>query len=614
MGCKECNIELEQEKMDILYDERQDSPWSKVDSKLQFSEKDIQILKDNHYSNPNDEQALINYLKALKSNKHNKEFERELIIYFDVLSAKNRCLFTGIRDFISSIDIFKIVIEFIYNYNIKELQEKEYYQKKYDICGRIKYITSQSFTNTDLKPYFSKKNESLTDEMEGLEKIKREKKFQKISLSNTELYFNVLLQAYFETIEKADEAQINNIIYITRQLFHLILEYLKLIKNNHKFSEDDIRIIRILIYAPIIANDNDNIERLISNIKNKNDNEYNIHESRDIIISNNKLIFKNDRNAGPAIKIENKEFENPHIYNIKLIKEDITKEHQKEKLTKISLMKYIKIQYFQNSNFYTHDKNYWAFNKNILKYVLQSKTIKTLFEFLYPKYEFLFNNKENIDKLFDSIIFVPFDLYNSYGITFRKELIIFIEGLFDGFSKPMHYLSKSSSFIILGIHEGCGHWSSSFYSIIYNNYSLSDSFSENKEVKDELKLIEKNENDLEEESYESKDDGGDKIELLLFGRKIEYFTVKEILFLLCRNSYDVDYKTFRKNFMKVSKTKFDELYGKISMNPEFVDLLKNFKINKDYFLTSKKNKNKLNYWFKRNGEILIRSKCGELKF
>jgi len=95
---------------------------------------------------------------------------------------------------------------------------------------------------------------------------------------------------------------------------------------------------------------------------------------------------------------------------------------------------------------------------------------------------------------------------------------------------------------------------------------------------------------------------------------MEYFTVKEILFLLNRNSYNVDYKTFRKNFQKVSKTKYNVLYDEVSMDEEFVNLLKNLKINKDYFVTSKKSKNNIRYRFKRNGEILIKSKCGELKF
>ena len=571
-------------------------------------------MRDIFFINPNDETALIKYLSSLKNNKHMDEYENELVSYLDVLSVENRSLFTGIEGFISSIDIFQKLIKFLYNFKINEIYKMEYYQNKYDICGRRKYLTSGKCSNTDLKSYFSKGNKSEDKELDVIQTIENKRKFQKISLSNTELYFNVLLQAYFETIENAENAQLYNIIYVTRKLYLLILEHIELIKKNQKFSEEDTRMIQILFYTPIIAKYNDNIRRLRSNFINKNRKGYDNYEYKDIRVSNNKLILKYVMEIEPTIKIENKEFENPNIYNIELINEEIAKENEIETLTNFRLMKYIKIQYFQKYNFYTHNPNYWDFNKKIFQHILQSKTIKTLFELLYPKYDYLFDKKENIDKLIDSIIFIPYDLYNSYGITFRKELIIFIGGLFENFSKPMHYLSKSSCFIILGIHEGCGHWSSSFYSIQYQNNSLSDSFITNKEVDKELKFIEKNEKELEKRSDESKNDGGDKIELLLFGRKMEYFTVKEILFLLNRNSYNVDYKTFRKNFQKVSKTKFNVLYDEVSMDEEFVNLLKNLKINKDYFVTSKKSKNNIRYRFKRNGEILIKSKCGELKF
>ena len=571
-------------------------------------------MRDIFFINPNDETALIKYLSSLKNNKHMDEYENELVSYLDVLSVENRSLFTGIEGFIPSIDIFQKLIKFLYNFKINEIYKMEYYQNKYDICGRRKYLTSGKCSNTDLKSYFSKGNKSEDKEFDVIQTIENKRKFQKISLSKTELYFNVLLQAYFETIENAENAQLYNIIYVTRKLYSLILEHIELIKKNQKFSEEDTRMIQILFYTPIIAKYNDNIRRLRSNFINKNRKGYDNYEYKDIRVSNNKLILKYVMEIEPTIKIENKEFENPNIYNIELINEEIAKENEIETLTNFRLMKYIKIQYFQKYNFYTHNPNYWDFNKKIFKHILQSKTIKTLFELLYPKYDYLFDKKENIDKLIDSIIFIPYDLYNSYGITFRKELIIFIGGLFENFSKPMHYLSKSSCFIILGIHEVCGHWSSSFYSIQYQNNSLSDSFITNKEVDKELKFIEKNEKELEKRSDESKNDGGDKIELLLFGRKMEYFTVKEILFLLNRNSYNVDYKTFRKNFQKVSKTKFNVLYDEVSMDEEFVNLLKNLKINKDYFVTSKKSKNNIRYRFKRNGEILIKSKCGELKF
>ena len=83
--------------------------------------------------------------------------------------------------------------------------------------------------------------------------------------------------------------------------------------------------IQILFYTPIIAKYNDNIRRLRSNFINKNRNGYDNYEYKDIRVSNNKLILKYVMEIEPTIKIENKEFENPNIYNIELINEEIQK-------------------------------------------------------------------------------------------------------------------------------------------------------------------------------------------------------------------------------------------------------------------------------------------------
>ena len=291
------------------------------------------------------------------------EYENELVSYLDVLSVENRSLFTGFEGFISSIDIFQKLIKFLYNFKINEIYKMEFYQNKYDICGRRKYLTSGKCSNTDLKSYFSKGNKSEDKELDVIQTIENKRKFQKISLSNTELYFNVLLQAYFETIENAENAQLYNIIYVTRKLYSLILEHIELIKKNQKFSEEDTRMIQILFYTPIIAKYNDNIRRLRSNFINKNRKGYDNYEYKDIRVSNNKLILKYVMEIEPTIKIENKEFENPNIYNIELINEEIAKENEIETLTNIRLMKYIKIQYFQKYNFYTHIQIIWLLIK-----------------------------------------------------------------------------------------------------------------------------------------------------------------------------------------------------------------------------------------------------------
>ena len=111
MGCKECK-ELNKENMEILIEKRQDSN-DKHTLDLNKEVRTEEELRNIYYSNLNNEQALFQYLNALKNNKNMKEFESELLLYFDVLSARNRSVFTGIKDFVPSIDIFRNIIKFL---------------------------------------------------------------------------------------------------------------------------------------------------------------------------------------------------------------------------------------------------------------------------------------------------------------------------------------------------------------------------------------------------------------------------------------------------------------------------------------------------------------------
>ena len=581
MGCIICNREFVHEKIVVLDNTNQDSQYLKNEIKLEIklipSKEKIKNLKEFFYSDVNNESALVNYLSALKDNNNKKEFEMELVKYLDVLSVDNRIKFTGRKGFIPSIEIFEKVIDYLYDFEITSILNMEYYRRKYDICGRRKYITSKSFSDAELKSYFSTK--SIENELKGIEIIEKGRNFKRISFSNTELYFNVLVQEYFETIQTSKKDKIDNVSLVLSTFYDLIIEYIKLIKENKKFSEEDIKIMQILFYAPIAAKSNFNSARLLSNINNKDSQKYNDFTSESIMVSNNKLIFKYIKKTQSFMKNKTLEFENPSIYNIdSILNEQKIGLLKIEGLTKIRLMNYIKIQYFQKNNFYTYDQKYWDFNKNLLKYILQSKTIKSLFQILYPNYEFIFDDEKNINNLIDSIIFVPYDLYESYGITFRKELLIFIGGLFENFSKQIHYLSKSSSFIVLGIHEGCVHWSSSFYSILKNNISLSDDFSDNEKVNAELEAIEKSGKKFNGGTKESNFDGGNKVEIILFGREMKDFSVNEILFLLCKKSYDDDFRIFRQNFQKASETDLKTLFDEAKKDKELADLLQHFNI------------------------------------
>jgi len=87
---------------------------------------------------------------------------------------------------------------------------------------------------------------------------------------------------------------------------------------------------------------------------------------------------------------------------------------------------------------------------------------------------------------------------------------------------------------------------------------------------------------------------------------LEYFTLKEILFLLCKKSYDVDYRTFKNNFKEINLL---DLYRDVSEDAELNNFLNAFKMDLNFFKDLKRPK-KLNFSFKRNGDILSNSRCG----
>ena len=207
-------------------------------------------------------------------------------------------------------------------------------------------------------------------------------------------------------------------------------------------------------------------------------------------------------------------------------------------------------------------------------------------------------------------------MYEAYGITNKKTLLIFISGLINEFNGSITYLGKSCSFIILGLHEGCVHWASAFYSYLYQDLLLFRSNKFSKEILIEMGFIEKNDKDENSKNNIKnllKLDGGDILEILLFGRKLEFFSLNEILFLLCKKSYDVDYKTFKKNFKEANEKNLLVLYNEVIEDAELKKFFDANNIDINFFELLEK-QNSLYFSFKRNGDILSNSKCGNYRF
>lgn len=217
-------------------------------------------------------------------------------MYFDVLSIKNRTKYPGISNFTSSITIFQTVIKYLCDFQFEEIKKMKYYRDCSDICGREKLFTLKDFSfRTKLfsenKIELGNGSEYLNAKYFYIKIFEKFRKQKKISLDNHELYFNSLLQLYFENIENAGDDRLNVIAEIICQLYDLIAGYLERIEKNNILSSDDIKIMNIILFAPIMADNqyiyiNRIIDSFDDNSENRNDN------ANDIIISKDRLIIK----------------------------------------------------------------------------------------------------------------------------------------------------------------------------------------------------------------------------------------------------------------------------------------------------------------------------------
>jgi len=372
------------------------------------------------------------------------------------------------------------------------------------------------------------------------------------------------------------------------------------VNNNNFENNDEVKTLILILFLPLIINDVTNLYDIsLSYTEEKERNLFlNFEENED-----KELVIK--KNNKELIRLNNANIWNKYKLDTNLIETNI------ENLKEIDLLGYVKLKYFQSYNFYNYDPTIKEFNRNLTKYILQSKTMKSVYAYLHPEISFdinnkdknyIFDNDEIVEEYLNSIIYVPSKM-ESYGYTIKDLLLVFIDGLplLSNNNKEFAILSKLSSFQVLSIHEGGSHWSSAYNSYQYQNDDIRNSPRFNKHFFEQNNM---NINDKNIIEY-LKMDGGDIIELLLFSRKIQFFKAKEILFLLNENSYDTDFRNFNKNFTSINEKNID-LYEEACKDPKLKTLLTHLKITKEDAEELIVPNCSLN--FKRNGEI-ERSKC-----
>ena len=608
------NLEDKNGTIDYLIKSRKKKLKSLIipDFSLDFilENENIVKLEEKFYNDINNENNLISLIteceKIFDKNEDKiMKFQYFLFKYMDVLSNKNRQKFTKV-EYKSNFEKFENFINLLAQEKF-EIKNNAYFLGYFDLAERDKFIYSDGFKIKQIKESFIEldKKEDMSEREKSIKKemliniILKNRRRSKISFTNKELLFGSILRCYYNTIIEEGDKVIKEIELITSGIKTLLDETIQEIKNDNLNDKDRAKTLIMILLLPLISNDIPSIVKLSSNYKELQEKNFSLNFEEE----DNTLIIK--QNNIELIRLNNKNVWNKFDLDVHFINYHINK------LKEIDLLRYVKLNYFQNYNFYNYDSKIKKFNNKLTKYILQSKTMKTLFSYLHPQIRFdidkkdqnyIFDNDDIVEEYLNSIIYVPCKL-KSYGYTLKDLLLVFIEGLPPSISgnREMSILSKLSSFQILSLHEGGSHWSSAYLSFKFqdNDIKYSPKFDKTFFLKNYINI-----DDFKIKDY-LKLDGGDIIELLLFSRQIQFFKVKEILFLLNKNSYNTDFREFNKNFISLYE-KTNDLYQDACKDPELKELL-------NYMNITEENANKIfiqniSFNFKRNGEI-ERSRC-----
>ena len=181
--------------------------------------------------------------------------------------------------------------------------------------------------------------------------------------------------------------------------------------------------------------------------------------------------------------------------------------------------------------------------------ILSSNVIKEYYQKVeaYQEYEFPFSKKNSkiSEYLWNKVIYTDLD-YKSWGITNREGFGIFINRDKGKNSNGLGYGAN----VITITHEFIGH--SLQYLINSNNRLFAGTSTPHDSYIDE-------EDNIKARKYT---DGGDKFELLLFGRKVTTLTIAGNHFLFNLKNWDLSLKEFRKGFTNSNKQRDIKLLKK----------------------------------------------------
>ena len=225
--------------------------------------------------------------------------------------------------------------------------------------------------------------------------------------------------------------------------------------------------------------------------------------------------------------------------------------------------RYILPNHYKDNLFVYKTRTFW---KKLLIDIFRSKAYNEVRDSLFTKSQI---NIFKIDSFISNIIDnIKFFIYNTtfFGNTNKESNTVYEYGIYnlEIENHSVALLIFYGFHIIINIHEIGGH-----LNIRYQYYfSLDETFHSPE--------ITSNEKDFYSKYAQGKGgESGETIEIRLFGEVKYSLTIKEALFVLNKNNYELSSKDFKNNFQKCNEKSIDELLN----NSSLIELLLNLGIN-----------------------------------
>ena len=238
------------------------------------------------------------------------------------------------------------------------------------------------------------------------------------------------------------------------------------------------------------------------------------------------------------------------------------------------------------------DFNYFSSHleciKEFLKEIGNSEAIKSLLCFLDENYiNYIEDIPKMIDYIFDGkLYFNSVEIKKFTGLTWNDTLDVYASGkpiLPDKFNEQNLTISEIliinlGRIIVTLIHEIYGHFMKIYLNKTYKYgkenspknldliYKLDQS---DKEYNEEEKNVIFDFKNLyvSNEEFQKESEGGDQLEIFLFGNKVNYISIAQCFYLLNLKNYEKSFYTFRKEFNEITNY-IDEHYSSFLKSKE----------------------------------------------